>query len=253
MVRIGAKRERPCALILHVALRAAALPAAEISQCGRDGDRTSSTSRPERFIWKTPATAEVYADAVMRTMREYWQLLGGVRYAVSDALTLTSAIWEDTKSSASGAKAAAAAAAARTEASDEGDSPSASPPTSVRPIGVMRGKNQELRRQRVSLTERRSGVLRCVVHLSRSVYGDAGAVNLLRAACACVLQTTVTVPVAQLVFDDSAATTTASQDRARSQRRGRTEEVVGDVMKQTCHAAVRVARVEHVLPSRQRR
>ncbi|TPP41908.1 hypothetical protein CGC21_18375 [Leishmania donovani] len=109
MVRVGAKRERPCILVLHVALRAAQQPAREGPQRGREGGTSLSTSPRERFIWKTSATAEVYAKAVLRSIRAYWQLLGGVRYAGSDALTLISAVWQDIDDAALGATAAAQA------------------------------------------------------------------------------------------------------------------------------------------------
>ncbi|CBZ24189.1 conserved hypothetical protein [Leishmania mexicana MHOM/GT/2001/U1103] len=244
MVRVGAKRERPCILVLHVALRAAAWPEREGRQRGREGG-SLSTSPQERFIWKTSATAEVYAKAVLRSIRAYWQLLGGVRYAGSNALTLVSAVWQDIDSAAVGET-----AAARAGGDAEGTSPSAVPLTSTITTAAMRSK-----RQRMSATRRRSGVLRCAVHLSRSVYGDAGAAHLLRASCACVTEATAAVPVSQLLADDGAATVAAgaSTDDGRKRRRGRTEEDVGDMMQQTCHAAVHVARVENVLPSPQRR
>ncbi|AYU76477.1 hypothetical protein conserved [Leishmania donovani] len=251
MVRVGAKRERPCILVLHVALRAAQQPAREGPQRGREGGTSLSTSPRERFIWKTSATAEVYAKAVLRSIRAYWQLLGGVRYAGSDALTLISAVWQDIDDAALGATAAAQAGGIV-----EGDSPSASPLASTITTGVKRSKQQQQRRrQRMRATRRRSGVLRCAVHLSRSVYGDAGAAHVLRASCACVTEATVEVPVSQLVADDGSATVAAdaSNDDRRKRRRRRTEEDVEDVMPQTCHAAVHVTRVENVLPSRQRR
>ncbi|TPP42898.1 hypothetical protein CGC20_8315 [Leishmania donovani] len=119
MVRVGAKRERPCILVLHVALRAAQQPAREGPQRG------------QRFIWKTSATAEVYAKAVLRSIRAYWQLLGGVRYAGSDALTLISAVWQDIDDAALGATAAAQAGGIV-----EGDSPSASPLASTITTGA---------------------------------------------------------------------------------------------------------------------
>ncbi|CAG9569644.1 conserved hypothetical protein [Leishmania major strain Friedlin] len=250
MVRVGAKRERPCILVLHVALRAAAGPAREGPQRGREEGTSLSTSPRERFIWKTSATAEVYAKAVLRSIRAYWQLLGGVRYAGSDALTLVSAVWQDIDDAALGAT-----AAARAGGSVEGASQSASPLASNIITGAKRSKQQQPRQQRMRASRRRSGVLRCAVNLSRSVYGDAGAAHVLRASCACVTEATVAVPVSQLVADDGAATVAAdaSKDDGRKRRRGRTEEDVEDVMQQTCHAAVHVTRVENVLPSRQRR
>ncbi|CAJ1017966.1 conserved hypothetical protein [Leishmania braziliensis MHOM/BR/75/M2904] len=248
MVRVGAKRERPCMLVLHVALRAAALPRMEGPQRMEKGAGASASPR-ELFIWKTSATAEVYATAVMRSMRAYWQLIGGVRYAGPDALTLASAVWQGIDSSTPGPE-----AAARGAGSAEGASSPSPPPTSATKTGAIRSRQLPQRRQRISATQRRTGVLRCAVHLSRSVYGDAGAVHVLRAACACVTQTKVAVPLSQLAVDDGAATVVdASKAGAQKRRSGRAEVDVGDVMEQVCHAAVHVARVEHVLPARQRR
>ncbi|GET86284.1 hypothetical protein, conserved [Leishmania tarentolae] len=251
MVRVGAKRERPCLLILHIALRAAVPPKREgHTQHGHEGAGPSAPPR-EQLIWKTSATAEAYAKAVVHSIRAYWQLLGGVRYAGPDALTLVSAVWQDIdKAPLEGA------AAARAGGSADGVSQPTSPLTSTIASRDMRPKQSQQRQQRMSATRRRSGVLRCAVHLSRSLYGDAGAVNLLRASCACVTEATVAVPMSQLVDDDHGAETAAadaSGDNKRKRRRGRTEEDVGDVREQTCHAAVQVARVENVLPSRQRR
>ncbi|KAG5511015.1 hypothetical protein GH5_07216 [Leishmania sp. Ghana 2012 LV757] len=244
MVRVGAKRERPCMVVLHVALRAAALPSTEGLRQGDEWGSPSVSPR-ERFLWKTSATAEVYAKAVIRSVHAYWHLLGGVRYAIPDALTLVSAVWQDVNIATLAAKTAAPEGG-----SAEGASSLAYPSASTTMPGILCSKQKH--RQRGSTTQRRSGVLRCAVRLSRSVYGDAGAVHILRAACACVTQTTVAVPLSQMIADDGAATavTDASKNSPQRTRRGRAEEDVGDFMEQTCHAAVRVARVEHVLLSR---
>ncbi|KAG5485468.1 hypothetical protein LSCM1_07552 [Leishmania martiniquensis] len=248
MVRVGAKRERPCMLVLHVSLRVTAVLAAKGPEETYEGVGPSASLRGS-LMWRTPDTATVYAKAVVHSVRAYWQLLGGVRYAGSDALTLVSAVWSGIDAAAPEAKMVAQAGECAGDASQL-----VYPSTSTNLPAAMRSKQQ--RQVRGSATQRRSGVLRCAVRLARSVYGDAGAVYLLRAACACVTQATVAMPVSLMVDNDGGApaVTDASKNSAQRKRRGRAEDDdVGDAIEQACHAAVRVVRVEHVLPSRQRR
>lgn len=230
MVRVGAKRERPCMVVFHVALRAAALPSADKETASQQrADSGAVSAVPKRYIWKSRRTADVYASAVLSRVRAWWETLGGVRYGLPDAVRLASAVWDGEAEGDRGITTAAPAAAAK---------------------HPQKQSDSERRGRRVSATQRRSGVLRCVVQLSRSLYGDAAALHIFRAACACVTEVHVSLPILLTRSVDAFMETAAeSSDEDLKRRRQRIEEG-GPRMEQDCHAAVRVVRVEHVVSSR---
>ncbi|KPA77513.1 hypothetical protein ABB37_06898 [Leptomonas pyrrhocoris] len=250
MVRAGAKRERPCMVLLHVALRSAATQAATAAADGQTqhqqrgaGPTSSSAASPERYVWKSRRTAEAYAGAVLRCVRAQWAMVGGVRYDLPDAAHLESATWDG--------DATLPAAATGGEGAESGKDTA----RTSRKAEAGRGKKQHLctRDRRMRVTQRRSGVLRCAVQLSRSLYGDAAALHIFRAACACVTAVDVSLPLSALVSDDNntaAVAAAAEEEEGRPVRRRRLIEDGDARMEQVCHAAVRVARVEHVVSSR---
>lgn len=238
MVRVGAKRERPCVVLLHVALRAAAASGTQRQQqqqhAGATGAAASPTAAPECCVWKSRRTAEIYASAALSRVRAWWEMLGGVRYGLPDAVRLTSCVWagkQEAPVSRGGAAGAAAVASKPLTTQSKKEAAAA-------------GKRQ----RRASATARRSGVLRCAVQLSRSLYGDAAALHIFRAACACVTEVHVSMPMSRLSAKEGEDAVSVKEVKAKS-RRQRTEDG-GPRMEQGCHAAVRVARVEHVVSSR---
>lgn len=230
MVRVGAKRERPCVVVLHAALRAAATPAPLARQSQQAGASASPLPpSPERYVWKSRHTAELYASAVLARVRAWWEMLGGLRYGLPDAVRLSSCVWDG----------------------DASTRPTTTTSTTPAVAEVSRQAKKEAARagkraRRVSATQRRSGVLRCAVQLSRSLYGDAAALHIFRAACACVTEVHVSLPLTRL----AAVEGNAEEKDGAERRRQRLEERGGSRLEQDCHAAVRVARVEHVVSSR---
>lgn len=250
MVRVGAKRERPCMAVLHIAIRSSPLPPPPMTndpkndarrqaeQCLSPRQPTAAPSPSERLLCKSQTAATLYANAVLGRLRGWWELLGGVRYGLPDAVRLASAVWDD-------AVAAAPASSVESVGSTSAAAVDASPKAAR--AGKTRGRSAS-----VSATPRRSGVLRCVVQLSRSLYGDAAALHIFRAACACVTEVQVSVPVS-LLSDEGEKSEAEAQDVGKGQRR-RQRRLESDVQlfEQPCHVAVRVARVEHVASSRRR-
>ncbi|KPI86301.1 hypothetical protein ABL78_4648 [Leptomonas seymouri] len=230
MVRVGAKRERPCMVLLHVALRSAAIPAAEGQPRPKPGAGVTPppAASPERYVWKSRLTAELYASAVLSRVRAWWEMLGGVRYGLPDSVRLASAVWDD-------------------EAGRERNAQSTIRAARAGAVGAASAK-QPGRRGRA--TQRRSGVLRCVARLSRALAGDAAALHVFRAACACVTEVHVSLPRSSIAPGAVTADVVDEVEADGPRRRRQRVEDSGPRMEQGCHAAVRVARVEHVVTSR---
>jgi hypothetical protein len=226
-------------VVLHVALRSAAVPAVN-NEHTKPPQRHGSSEvvLPGRFLWKSRYSAETYASAVLSRVRAWWAMLGGVRCGLPDAVRLASAVWDGDSTVKEN----------ETTKTSPSDAPSVTGGADARPGKQHRA---DKRARRLSATQRRSGLLRCVVQLSRSLYGDAAALHVFRAACTCVTEVRVSLPLSRLSPADNLAEREGEKEGRRKRRRQLAEED-GPRVEQDCLAAVRVARVEHVVSSRPR-